>query len=309
MGTPDFAVAGLKALLEHDYPIVGVITAPDRPAGRGRKVHVSAVKEYAQAKGLHILQPEKLRDPEFVSELSSLKPDIQVVVAFRMLPRIVWELPELGTFNLHASLLPSYRGAAPINWAVINGENQTGVTTFMIDEEIDTGDILLQESTDIFPGESAGELHDRLMAMGSDLIVKTVEGLWNRTLSPSPQTIKPQGTVPTAPKIFREDCRLDWKKPVRKIADKVRGLSPYPGAWTRLNHGEGEMDIKLFKVSFEETPPIGKPGEATVLDGELRISGVDGYIYPRVLQLPGKKRLDTRELLRGWDFPESAHFT
>jgi len=308
MGTPDFAVAGLKELVENGYRVVGVVTAPDRPAGRGRKLTPSAVKEYATARNLPILQPERLRDPRFLSDLNAWKPDIQVVVAFRMLPRAVWSLPSIGTFNLHASLLPQYRGAAPINWAIINGETTTGLTTFMIDEEIDTGAILMQTRTPIHEEDDAGMLHDRLMNLGAALIVKTVDGLWEGTLSPMPQETSDNEELRPAPKIFREDCRIDWARPAQQLFDFIRGLSPHPGAWSVLKAGIEETHIKFFRVKYLKREHTLEPGSLFSRDDEFWIACSDGYIIPFNLQLSGRKRLEVRELLKGWEAPENGRF-
>src|ERR1043165_9173853 len=241
MGTPEFAVASLDALVNKGYNIVGVITAPDKPAGRGMKLQESAVKKYAVEKGLRILQPEKLKNPQFLDELKSLNADLQVVVAFRMLPEVVWNMPALGTINVHASLLPQYRGAAPINWAIINGEKQTGITTFKLKHEIDTGDILLQETINIGEDETAGELHDRMKEIGAQLLVKTIKGIADGSLKETPQ---PPGDIKHAPKIFTETCHIKWNKSLNSIYNLIRGLSPYPGAFTLLD----EKVLKIFKA-------------------------------------------------------------
>ncbi len=308
MGTPEFAVAGLRALLEQGHTVVAVITAPDRPAGRGRKLKHSPVKEFALERGLLVLQPEKLRDQDFLDRLDSLKPDIQVVVAFRMLPKAVWSIPSLGTFNLHASLLPQYRGAAPINWAIIHGEENTGVTTFMIDEHIDTGDILLQRDAPILESDNAGTLHDRLMDLGATLIVDTVEGIWEGRLIPNPQPDLMGAELRAAPKLFREDCRIDWNMPVRSVLNHIRGLSPYPGAWSSLEYDGESMDVKVYQARIEFRQPDSEPGAAFTRDGEIWIAASNGYVIPEVLQLPGRKRLNTTELLKGWDLPENGRF-
>jgi len=237
MGTPDFAVESLKALVENGYQVVGVITAPDKPAGRGRQLCEPAVKKYAIENKLNVLQPEKLKNPEFIAELESLKADLQIVVAFRMLPEIVWNMPPMGTFNLHASLLPQYRGAAPLNWAIINGETETGVSTFLLSHEIDTGQIIFQEKVDIGENDSVGDLHDRMMAIGSALVLKTVDAIAEGKIEPIDQTklIDNPERIKHAPKIFKNDCRIDWTRDTESVRNMIRGLSPYPTAWTDLS--------------------------------------------------------------------------
>ena len=300
MGTPDFAVTALDAILAAGHDVVGVVTVPDRQTGRGLKVTFSPVKQYALDHSLHLLQPEKLRDPEFQEQLRALKADIFVVVAFRMLPQSVWAMPPLGTFNLHASLLPQYRGAAPINWAIINGEKETGVTTFMLNEHIDEGSILLQERTPITPEDTAETLHDRLAEIGSKLIVKTLQGLIDGTLSPQPQPAC--NNLRPAPKIFKPDCAIDWNKPGRSIVDFVRGLSPYPAATMQLQDTKGaSLSFKVYEVAFEpaENTTVG----ALISDGKnmQKIGMQDGYIHILSLQLSGKKRISIQEFLRGYD--------
>lgn len=300
MGTPDFAVTALDAILAAGHDVVGVVTVPDRQTGRGLKVTFSPVKQYALDHSLHLLQPEKLRDPEFQEQLRALKADIFVVVAFRMLPQSVWAMPPLGTFNLHASLLPQYRGAAPINWAIINGEKETGVTTFMLNEHIDEGSILLQERTPITPEDTAETLHDRLAEIGSKLIVKTLQGLIDGTLSPQPQPAC--NNLRPAPKIFKPDCAIDWNKPGRSIVDFVRGLSPYPAATMQLQDTKGaSLSFKVYEVAFEpaENTTVG----ALISDGKnmQKIGIQDGYIHILSLQLSGKKRISIQEFLRGYD--------
>lgn len=300
MGTPDFAVTALDAILAAGHDVVGVVTVPDRQTGRGLKVTFSPIKQYALDHSLHLLQPEKLRDPEFQEQLRALKADIFVVVAFRMLPQSVWAMPPLGTFNLHASLLPQYRGAAPINWAIINGEKETGVTTFMLNEHIDEGSILLQERTPITPEDTAETLHDRLAEIGSKLIVKTLQGLIDGTLSPQPQPAC--NNLRPAPKIFKPDCAIDWNKPGRSIVDFVRGLSPYPAATMQLQDTKGaSLSFKVYEVAFEpaENTTVG----ALISDGKnmQKIGIQDGYIHILSLQLSGKKRISIQEFLRGYD--------
>ena len=304
MGTPDFAVASLDILIRNNFNVIAVITAPDRQSGRGRKLSMSPVKEYALEKGLKILQPEKLKDKNFLEELSSLQPDLQVVVAFRMLPEAVWSLPKLGTFNLHASLLPQYRGAAPINWAIINGERETGVTTFFIDKEIDTGKVILWEKVKIGADETAGELHDRLMDAGAELVLKTVKKIISGDITVTDQKdIEVNtNTLHPAPKIFKDDCRIDWENDVSSIYNFIRGLSPYPGAYTEFLSPDGEKHfVKIFKAAIAEGKEDTKPGILET-DGKsfIRISGKNGYIDINEIQLAGKKRMKTDELLRGF---------
>ena len=298
MGTPAFAVATLDALVNAGKNIVAVITAPDKPAGRGMKLTMSAVKTYALEKGIDVLQPPKLKDPEFLAELKAYAADLQVVVAFRMLPEVVWNMPPLGTINVHASLLPAYRGAAPINWAIINGEKRTGVTTFRLTHEIDTGNILLREEVPIREDETAGELHDVLMTAGARLAVKTVEGLVAGTLIEQPQ---PQLTdAPHAPKIFTDTCRIEWTKRARDIYNLIRGLSPFPTAFATL-HGK---TVKIFRAEMEITADHPQPGVVqTDAKTYLRFACADGFIYLTDLQLEGKKRLGIGEFLRGYRAP------
>ncbi|ASZ15129.1 methionyl-tRNA formyltransferase [Chitinophaga pendula] len=299
MGTPDFAVASLDILIQHGYHVVGVVTAPDKPAGRGLQLQESAVKKYAVSKGLKVLQPEKLKNPAFQEELRSLNATLQVVVAFRMLPITVWDMPPLGTINVHASLLPNYRGAAPINWAVINGEKQTGVTTFRLQHEIDTGNILFSDTVEIREDETAGELHDVLMQKGAGVLLKTVDALCNDTLEGTPQAHLDPDTLKHAPKLFKENCRIDWQQPMDHIYNLIRGLSPYPTAWTQL-HGKS---VKIFKATKDHTAPKEAPG--TVVSDQktfLKMAAADGYIQLEELQLEGKKRMDIVAFLRGYRF-------
>ena len=304
MGTPDFAVASLKALVEKGYNIVGVITAPDKPAGRGRKINTSAVKKYAESVNLNILQPEKLRDPEFLDDLQNLKADLQIVVAFRMLPKLVWDMPKLGTFNLHASLLPQYRGAAPINWAVINGDEKTGVTTFLLNDKIDEGNILLQKEIEINIKDDAGVVHDKLMNLGTDLIIETVDGLYNDNLTPSKQLEK--GLLKSAPKIFKDECKIDWTNELLPIYNHIRGLSPFPGSWSKLSNGTTETEVKIIKSEYiveEHNYDIGK----VVFDKKnIRIAVNKGFINVLELQISGKKRMKAKDLLNGYKFEENA---
>ncbi|SDZ99752.1 methionyl-tRNA formyltransferase [Pedobacter hartonius] len=294
MGTPDFAVASLNALFEAGYDIVGVVTAADKPAGRGQKLQESAVKKYAVEKGLRVLQPLKLKDSEFVEELRSLKADLQVVVAFRMLPEIVWDMPAKGTINLHASLLPNYRGAAPINHAIINGETESGVTTFFLKHEIDTGDVIFSEKVAIAEDDSAGDLHDHLMAAGAGLLVKTVKAIAEDNYKEQPQLSSDE--LKHAPKIYKEFCKVEWNQPVKTIYNLIRGLSPYPTAFTALNG----KTIKLFKTQYEETIPDTAPG-TYLTDGKtfLKFAALDGFISVLDVQYEGKKRMMVDEFLRG----------
>lgn len=304
MGTPDFAVASLKSIVEAGYNVVGVITAPDRPAGRGKKIVESAVKKFAVEKGLKVLQPEKLKNQEFLNELRSLNADLQVVVAFRMLPEVVWAMPRLGTFNLHGSLLPQYRGAAPLNWAIMNGESKTGVTTFLLDHEIDTGKILFKKETNIGIEETVGDVHDRLMHIGASLVLETIEALATGNYKPIPQSELSEGTeIKHAPKIFKEDCKLDWKQKSEKIRNLIRGLSPYPAAWSNLvNIASGEKTmVKIFFAKHADNENTTKPGSIKS-DGKttMNVACNDGYLSILELQLSGKKRMKTEDFLRGF---------
>lgn len=297
MGTPEFAVPSLKILLDNGYDIVGVVTAPDKPGGR-KGLLQSAVKQFAAAHGLHVLQPVKLRDPDFIAELQSLQADLQVVVAFRMLPEVVWRMPRLGTLNLHGSLLPAYRGAAPINWAIINGEKETGVTTFFLQHEIDTGDIILQQKMDIGPDETAGEIHDRMMDLGAGVVLQTVNAIAAGTVVTHPQ---PSSRATHAPKIFTETCRIDFSRTAAEVHNFVRGLSPYPGAWVKMPAG-------VFKIFKGVPQPFGdgmpsddqQPGE--FLSDEktwIRVRTADGYYLLEEVQMEGKRRMAVRDLLNG----------
>jgi len=305
MGTPDFAVESLKALVEKDYNVVGVITAPDKPAGRGRQLSESAVKQYAIQQSLRILQPEKLKNPEFIAELESLKADLQIVVAFRMLPEIVWSMPPMGTFNLHGSLLPQYRGAAPLNWAVINGETETGVTTFLLSHEIDTGRIMFQEKIAIAENDTVGDLHDQLMLIGARLVVKTVDALAGGNVEAIDQEhlIDNPERIKHAPKIFKDDCRIDWTRDTESVRNLIRGLSPYPAAWTELEHSGKEevLTAKIFAVTRDNSSLPAAPGTLQT-DGKkfLKIACPDGWLSITDIQLSGKKRMKTDELLRGF---------
>jgi methionyl-tRNA formyltransferase len=304
MGTPDFAVGILDAIYQHNYDIVGVITAPDKPAGRGQKVKFSAVKDYALEKNLKILQPVNLKDETFLAELKSLNANLQVVVAFRMLPEVVWRMPKLGTFNLHASLLPQYRGAAPINWAVINGEEKTGVTTFFIDDKIDTGAMILKAETDIAPNETAGELHDRLMELGKETVLKTLGMIQSGTVE---TTLQPQdGDIKTAYKLNKENCKIDWSKPGREIQNLIRGLSPYPAAWTFIVDKGQEWNVKIYETVFESAAHSLKFGAVVSDKKSLKIAVNDGFIDILSLQMPAKKRMTVKELLNGQAFSDET---
>lgn len=313
MGTPGFAVAPLKLLLESKCNVVGVITAPDRPAGRGKKLRSSEVKTFMleQHHQIPILQPENLKDPAFIEELGALEPELQVVVAFRMLPEVVWRIPSMGTFNLHASLLPQYRGAAPINHVLMNGESETGVTTFFIDEQIDTGLILLQERTAIGPNENAGELHDRLMELGAALVLETVEELADGQLEARPQNQYPDSEIALrkAPKIFKEDCRINWMLPGERIFNLIRGLSPFPGAFTYLEkEGGSRLQCKIFSSSFKAVTPMEKAG-IIKSDGKhsLEVGLTDGVLHIYSIQLEGKRRMDIRDFLSGFSLRNGVY--
>lgn len=309
MGTPEFAVPSLKALVAGGYNVVAVVTTPDKPAGRGRQLHESDVKSAARELGLPILQPEKLRDEEFVAAMEALKPDLGIVIAFRMLPEVIWAMPRLGTFNLHASLLPEYRGAAPINWAIINGEKETGVTTFLLNHEIDKGAIIGQLREEIMPEDTIGTLYDRLMNKGVGLVLETVEKLAAGDIRPIEQQHIDESTLKPAPKIFKEDCLVDWSKSGRRIVDFVRGLSPYPAAWSRLVRDGEELPVKIFRTSFQEaahSEPIGTI--RTDWREELEVACSDGWIRIHELQVAGKRRMTTHDLLLGFRQIESYEF-
>lgn len=306
MGTPEFAVASLDALINAGNHIIAVITAPDKPAGRGMKLTESAVKKFAVSQGLKVFQPEKLKDPAFLEELRLLHADLQIVVAFRMLPEVVWNMPPLGTVNLHGSLLPHYRGAAPVNWAIINGEKQTGVTTFRLQHEVDTGNILLQETLAIGENENAGELHERMKLTGAALLVNTVKGLAAGKLQETPQQVflasPDSGELPVikhAPKINNDTCKIDWSKPAGNVYNLIRGLSPYPASFTFLN----TKMLKVYRADIEPLTPSVAPGEyETDKKTFIRYAAADGYILLEEIQLEGKKRLAVKEFLRGYHF-------
>lgn len=301
LGTPEFAVESLEAILEAGYNVVGVVTMPDKPAGRGHKLYQSPVKECAQAHGIKVMQPARLKDPEFVDELRALEADLFVVIAFRMLPEIVWTMPPLGTFNLHASLLPRYRGAAPINRAVMNGDTETGVTTFFLKHEIDTGDIIQQERIEILPTDNVGDVHDKLMHLGARLTVETINAIEAGTLHPIPQDLLIGDTEPTpAPKIFKEDCEIDWSKTAEQIRNHVRGLSPYPAAWsTLLSDGKDLGALKIFEVEIADGEKSLSPG-VIFIDGDTMLVGsASAPLRVLSLQAPGKRRVSTPDYLRG----------
>jgi len=304
MGTPDFAVATLKTLVENKYTIVGVITAPDKPAGRGQKLNESAVKQYAVSQNLTILQPTNLKNEDFLNELKNLNANLQIVVAFRMLPKAVWQMPEYGTFNLHASLLPNYRGAAPINWAIINGETKTGVSTFFIDAKIDTGDMILQESIDINPEENAGSLHDKLMQTGSALVLKTVNLIKKGAVKTIPQTESID--IKTAYKLDRDNCKINWNDSLENIYNLIRGLSPYPAAWCSLLNGNDTLDVKIYSAEKEQSSHKNTIGTIISSKKELKVAVSNGYIIIKELKLPGKRTMDVKSLLNGYTFEVDA---
>ncbi|MFN0276408.1 MAG: methionyl-tRNA formyltransferase [Chitinophagales bacterium] len=294
MGTPEFAVPSLKILVESGYKIPAVITSPDKPSGRGLLVQQSAVKRFATQHNIPVLQPEKLKDPKFIEQLRSFRADLQVIVAFRMLPEVIWNMPQMGTINLHASLLPDYRGAAPINWAIINGERKTGVTTFFLKHEIDTGDMLLQQKVEIEENETAGSLHDKLMITGAGLVLQSVEMIENKNYIVTPQNLQ---TGKSAPKIFKEHCQIDWSKDVVSIKNLIHGLSPHPAAFTKLD----EKFLKVFKAHVLKEAVHGTAG--TVLtDGKtyLKFAAADGFVYIDELQAEGKKKMTVEEFIRGY---------
>ncbi len=300
MGTPDFAVATLDTLINAGEEVVAVVTTPDKPAGRGQKLHESAVKQYAVAHNIPVLQPEKLRDPQFLESLKSYAADVQVVVAFRMLPEVVWNMPSHGTINVHASLLPNYRGAAPINHAVMNGETVSGVTTFLLQHEIDTGNVLLQQEVDIADTDNAGVLHDNLMHAGAELLLRTLKGIKNKTITPVPQSEMTNGELKHAPKIFKEDGLIDWSKSGKQVYNHIRGLSPYPAAYTKLN----EKVLKIYEASIlDEKPTISAGQWETDHKTFLRFAALDSYLDLKHIQIEGKKKMTVDEFLRGYRFP------
>lgn len=306
MGTPDFAVEPLRRLVEDKYNVVGVVTMPDKPAGRGHKLQFSPVKQFAVDHNLHVMQPEKLKAEEFVNELRSLNADLFIVVAFRMLPEVVWAMPRLGTFNLHGSLLPQYRGAAPLNWAIINGEKRTGITTFFLTHEIDTGKIIDQQVIAIEDSDNVGTIHDKLMVMGGDLVIKTVNAILWGGIKPIPQEelYASESELKPAPKIFKETCHLDFNNPTENIHNLVRGLSPYPAAWANLTaEGKEDVQMKIYETKKEICAHNEAPG-TLLTDGKkfLKVATKDGYLHLLQIQVPGKKRLSIEDFLRGFRF-------
>ncbi|APQ18819.1 methionyl-tRNA formyltransferase [Maribacter hydrothermalis] len=304
MGTPEFAVGILDMLVKKEYTVVGVITAPDRPSGRGRKLNESAVKTYAIAKNIRVLQPTNLKDENFLENLKSLNANLQIVVAFRMLPKVVWKMPTYGTFNLHASLLPQYRGAAPINWAIINGETKTGVTTFFIDEKIDTGAIILQDEAPIQIDDNVEDLHDRLMHLGAHTVIKTVERIQQGNFETTEQVNSDD--LKEAHKIHRETCEIDWHQPKEDLYNFIRGLSPYPAAWTTLINGDQQIITKIYKASMlteQHKLPIGN---LVFTKKEMKVAVINGYLILEEIQLQGKKRMHVKDVLNGLNLEENA---
>ena len=313
MGTPEFAVASLRALVENGYNVVGVVTMPDKPAGRGYKLQPSAVKTYALEQGLPVLQPEKLKDEAFLQELRNLNADVQVVVAFRMLPEVVWNMPLHGTFNLHSSLLPQYRGAAPINWAIINGEKETGVTTFFLTHEIDTGKIIFQEKTAITEDDNAESLHHRLMTMGADLVLKTIDAIANNTAASVSQSelYENEADLKPAPKIFKDTCRICWNQSAHEVRNFIRGLSPYPAAWSESVGSDGTpVSIKLFACETTSTDAPNVPAGTIKTDNKtfLHVAVKDGFVSITDLQASGKKRMKISDFLNGYKFEKNSKF-
>lgn len=313
MGTPDFAVESLRALVEGGYNVVGVVTGPDKPVGRhGSVLQPTPVKQYAVEHGLHVLQPERLKDETFIEELRSLRADLQIVVAFRMLPEIVWAMPPLGTFNLHASLLPQYRGAAPINWAVINGDTETGVTTFFLKHEIDTGAVIRQVRVPISDTDCVGDVHDRLMMLGGSVVCDTVDAILDGTAQATPQELMlPDEELRPAPKIFKDTCRIAWGRTSKQVYDFIRGLSPYPAAWTTLIAPDGtEQVVKVYEAVIIEKPLSLCPIGTISTDGKtyIHVYTSDGALSIRTLQLAGKKRMSVDDFLRGFRLAEGYRF-
>ena len=304
MGTPDFAVESLKTIVEAGYNVVGVITAPDKPAGRGRKLQESAVKQYAMQQGLPLLQPVNLKAEDFLKNLRAWNPNLQVVVAFRMLPKAVWDLPEYGTFNLHASLLPQYRGAAPINWAIMNGETQTGVSTFFLDEKIDTGEMILQTPVEIAPKDNAGVLHDKLMQVGSRLVLETLEKIQQAEVTTTPQ--KEATGLKDAFKLTRENTRIDWTQPAEKIYNLIRGLSPYPTAWTTLYNNGQEYQLKIYSAEMVPESHQEELGKVIQESKRVKIAVQGGFLELLEVQLPGKRKMAIKDLLNGFSFSAGA---
>jgi methionyl-tRNA formyltransferase len=304
MGTPEFAVGILDTLIKNDYTVVGVITAADKPAGRGQKIKYSAVKEYALAHNITLMQPTNLKDESFLAELKALNANLQIVVAFRMLPEVVWKMPKLGTFNLHASLLPNYRGAAPINWAIINGDTKTGVTTFFIDDKIDTGAMILSSEVEIAPDENAGQLHDRLMQLGSKTILDTLALIEKGNVTTTIQKESPE--IKTAYKLNKENCKIDWAKPAIEIYNLIRGLNPYPSAWCYISDKNEEWNVKIHEAKMISEDHNYTVGRLICSKKDMKIVVKNGYIQVLRLQFPGKKKMSTSELLNGITFSEEA---
>ncbi|WP_299158878.1 methionyl-tRNA formyltransferase [uncultured Tenacibaculum sp.] len=303
MGTPEFAVTILKHLVENDYNVVGVITAVDKPAGRGRKLNQSAVKKYALSQNLPILQPKNLKNEEFQEDLKKWNANLQIVVAFRMLPKTVWSMPAFGTFNLHASLLPEYRGAAPINWAIINGETKTGVTTFFIDDKIDTGEIILQKEVSIENNEILGQLHDKLMYLGANLVAETVDLIAKGDVQTTKQ---PELEEKSAPKLNPLNCKIDWSKPLEDIYNHIRGLNPYPAAWTTIKNGDEEISAKIYGASKELSSHNLEYGTIITSKKELKVATKEGYLIIEQIKISGKKLMDSKSLLNGFQFKENS---
>jgi methionyl-tRNA formyltransferase len=306
MGTPAFAVPGLRSIMASQHELVGVVTAPDRPAGRGKKLHFSAVKDAALEYNIPLFQPEKLSSEDTVAQLKAFEADVFVIVAFRMLPKVVWELPQLGTFNLHASLLPQYRGAAPIHWSIINGEQVSGLTTFLIDDKIDTGAILLQKKLDILAEDTMGRLSERMQVHSGELIIATIDGLASGTLKPLLQ--QEAAAINTAPKLTRENTQIDWNKPGQTIVHFIHGLNPFPTAWTLMENNEETVQVKIQNAHFVTGTPSETPGHIKVENKQLYVSVADGNVYIDKLQLPNKKSMETAALLNGFQFPTTARF-
>ncbi|MFT5256707.1 MAG: methionyl-tRNA formyltransferase [Arenicella sp.] len=303
MGTPDFAVTILKHLIENNYTVAGVVTAVDKPAGRGRKLNESAVKKYASSQNLTVLQPTNLKNEVFLQELKTLNANLQIVVAFRMLPKVVWQMPEFGTFNLHASLLPAYRGAAPIHWAVINGETKTGATTFFIDDKIDTGEIILQEEIEVLPNETVGTLHDKLMHLGATLVSKTIDYISKGNV----KTIKqPDLEEKSAPKLSPENTRIDWSDSLDAIYNKIRGLNPFPTAWTLIKNNDEDVSAKIYAIKKETADHRFAFGKIIATKKELKVAVSKGYIIIEEIKLSGKKKMDAKSLLNGYSFSSEA---
>lgn len=304
MGTPEFAVNVLDGIIKDGYKVVGVITAPDKPAGRGRKLQESAVKKYAVEEGLRVLQPTNLKSPAFLKELEELNPNVQVVVAFRMLPKAVWSFPEYGTFNLHASLLPQYRGAAPINWAIINGETATGVTTFFLDEKIDTGEVILQLGVPVEEKDTAGSLHDKLMTTGTKLVLATLDQIKQDMVKPLAQ--EEFSKLKEAPKLNKDNTKINWELPKKEIYNFIRGLDPYPGAWCELEEGGKRSMVKIYASDMAEEASSLSPGSIVVENRQLKVAVKDGMLEILEIQIPGKKKMRARDLLNGYKFEAGA---